>query len=154
MATVIGEIGPLRYCATCNNGGSIIPHIRHCLDHLQALASFLTGDQTRIDYENRRRGWCGETEPQPAVDELTQLANVFAKYDGPCHCETAVTVHHIVDPDRPPAQDTSTLSREVHFCLSHSVHHQALIALLAQSLGAEIAADFGYAPSTIASLRR
>ena len=152
MATVINDLGPERYAQPCA-GGAIGPHIRHCLDHLQALAAFLRQQCEFIDYEQRRRGWCGETDPQPAQQELLALAEQFLSYDGEFDHATPVVVRHIVDPDCAPACDDSSLGRETHFCLSHSVHHQALVAMLAQSLGLRVASDFGYAPSTIASTR-
>jgi hypothetical protein len=42
----------------------------------------------------------------------------------------------------------STLGRELAFVLSHTIHHQALIALLLAIRGLHVPDRFGYAPST------
>lgn len=43
----------------------------------------------------------------------------------------------------------STLGRELAFVLSHTIHHQAMIALLLEGLGRPVADErFGCAPST------
>jgi hypothetical protein len=46
------------------------------------------------------------------------------------------------------------VGRELAFVLSHTVHHNALIAIMAQTLGVPVPARFGYAPSTIAYLEK
>ena len=43
----------------------------------------------------------------------------------------------------------STFERECHFVLSHTVHHMALIALLAQCRGYCVHEEFGVAGSTL-----
>ena len=43
----------------------------------------------------------------------------------------------------------STLSRELQFLVSHTVHHDALIAAAARALGVATEPDFGIAPSTL-----
>jgi hypothetical protein len=172
MAAVLEQLGPERYCQS-TRCGRIGPHVRHCLDHLQALARVLRrrdsgndaeGDAEHnpqpwlIDYEQRRRGWCGEEELTPALTELADLHDLFK------HCTIdglqPVMVNHIIDPDQPTVLDQSSLGREAHYCLSHSVHHQAILALIINQMHlegsnrdapCEVPADFGYAPSTIAN---
>jgi hypothetical protein len=46
------------------------------------------------------------------------------------------------------------VGRELAFVLSHTVHHNALIAVMALTLGVSIPDRFGYAPSTIAHLEK
>lgn len=59
----------------------------------------------------------------------------------------------LVAPDLPAVEVRTTPEREVVFVLSHMVHHNALIAVIARLVGAVPPADFGYAPSTTAHLR-
>jgi uncharacterized damage-inducible protein DinB len=42
----------------------------------------------------------------------------------------------------------STRARELAFVVSHTIHHQAIIALLMSFQGLAVPAQFGYAPST------
>ncbi|MBK7948380.1 MAG: hypothetical protein IPK00_06475 [Deltaproteobacteria bacterium] len=44
----------------------------------------------------------------------------------------------------------STLSRELHFVASHTVHHFALIRLTLARCGRSTPAEFGVSPSTLA----
>ncbi|MEM7623450.1 MAG: hypothetical protein AAF235_09640, partial [Planctomycetota bacterium] len=46
----------------------------------------------------------------------------------------------------------SSLGREAAFVLSHTVHHCAMIAVMARSLRIAVPERFGYAPSTVAHL--
>jgi hypothetical protein len=59
----------------------------------------------------------------------------------------------LVAPDRPPVTALTSPDRELAFVISHTVHHNAIIGILAKLLGAEVSAEFGYAPSTIAHQR-
>ena len=43
----------------------------------------------------------------------------------------------------------STMARELAFVMSHTIHHQAIVALLLEQHGTGIPSErFGYAPST------
>jgi hypothetical protein len=54
----------------------------------------------------------------------------------------------------PPVEVETTLGRELAFVLSHTVHHNALIDVIAKTLGVLVPDRFGYAPSTIAHLEK
>ena len=43
----------------------------------------------------------------------------------------------------------TSLARELEFLVSHTVHHYALVAVLAHAHGVIMPADFGMAPSTL-----
>jgi hypothetical protein len=43
----------------------------------------------------------------------------------------------------------SSLGRELVFVLQHTIHHQAIVALLLAARGVTIPPRFGYAPSTV-----
>ena len=47
----------------------------------------------------------------------------------------------------------ATPGRELGFVLSHTVHHNALIAVIAAAVGAAVPPGFGYAPATVAHHR-
>jgi uncharacterized damage-inducible protein DinB len=58
--------------------------------------------------------------------------------------------HH----EMPSVEVETTVGRELVFVLSHTVHHNALIAVMARTLGVSVPDRFGYAPSTLAHLER
>ena len=51
--------------------------------------------------------------------------------------------------ERTATEIESTLECECHFVLSHTIHHMALIALLAQRDGDDVQEAFGVAGSTL-----
>jgi len=53
-----------------------------------------------------------------------------------------------------PVEVETTVGRELAFVLSHTVHHNALIAVMAKTLGVPVPERFGYAPSTIVHLEK
>jgi uncharacterized damage-inducible protein DinB len=52
-----------------------------------------------------------------------------------------------------PVAVRSTLARELLFVISHTIHHQALIAVLLSAAGRTVPEAFGLAPSTPRSAR-
>ncbi len=46
----------------------------------------------------------------------------------------------------------TSLGRELAFVMSHTIHHNALIGVIAKLLGIDVPERFGYAPSTLAYL--
>jgi hypothetical protein len=130
---------------------SIGLHVRHVLDHLQA---FHTGLATGlVTYDRRERGTAMETDCQAAVAQCRALAAQFAAL-APARGLQPLQVEAVLAPDQPPVVVASTAAREAVFLLSHTVHHQALIALLASHYGHRLPAAFAYAPSTLAWLQR
>lgn len=126
---------------------SVGGHVRHCLDHVGAFLDALgTG---RLDYDQRERGTCIEVSRAAALErvELLQcelLIKVFIPADQPLRLSALLSPHD------PPAAVQTTAGRELAFLLSHTIHHQALLAAMVRILGVQPPADFGYAPSTIA----
>ncbi len=126
-------------------------HVRHCLDHVTALlASFQDGE---LDYDQRERGTDVETDRHAALEAVElleqQLRGLPTLYESrPLRLST------LVSPDLPPVVVETTVGRELVFVLSHTVHHHALIAVIAKTLGVPLPDHFGYAPSTIAHLEK
>ncbi|MBI1762766.1 MAG: DinB family protein [Acidobacteria bacterium] len=116
-------------------------HLRHCLD---SYACFLHGlPRGRVDYDQRQR------------DELTAQDRRHAS------ARLAWTMESLRErlAQEPPdelqvRQDSphwawSSVTRELQFLLSHTVHHYALMALILRLQGFNSAAEFGVAPSTL-----
>jgi uncharacterized damage-inducible protein DinB len=126
-------------------------HIRHCLDHVDALLAGV--DDGMLDYDRRRRGTEVETSRRAALAAIRrqtrQLLDLPANREG-----RPLLLSTIVSSALPPITVETTVGRELAFVLSHTVHHNALIGVLARSLGVPVPERFGYAPSTIAHLEK
>ncbi len=121
-------------------------HVRHVLEHYESLLQCSGG---RIDYETRARDPEVETDPRVASERIARLRERLAalpETQGPASVRVRYTS---ADDKRAPCEIESTLERECHFVLSHTVHHMALIALLAQWHGRGLPAGFGVAGSTL-----
>jgi uncharacterized damage-inducible protein DinB len=120
-------------------------HVRHCLDHVYALErGVATGE---IDYDHRIRGTAVEQDRRAGLEALGAAAWRLAtlsddRLPSPC------LVHAQVHADGPRLTTSSTLGRELAFVSSHTIHHSALIAVLARRAGQALPLRFGYAPST------
>ncbi len=129
---------------------SVGGHVRHNLDHIQALLRGLpTG---RVCYDHRDRGTDVERDRVAALDAILRLERellTFAWEEVP----HLVVLSALVAPNLPPVLTLTSPERELAFVVSHTIHHNALIRVMVKLLGAEVPADFGYAPSTIAHKR-
>lgn len=127
-------------------GGSIGGHIRHCVEFYRV---FLRGLETgNLDYDARPRDAAIENDPAEARLAIAITRHSLAK------------VAEFYDPETPlqilenhsggaSSWSASSVSRELRFLLSHTIHHFALIAILLRLKGLEIPVNFGVAPSTI-----
>jgi uncharacterized damage-inducible protein DinB len=130
---------------------SIGGHVRHSLDHFEALPSGLSGGG--VDYDHRRRGTDVEHCRKAALEAIRQheqrlLACLWLSGSQSLRLSVLLT------PEDPPVKVTTTLERELAYLLSHTTHHNALIAVMARLLGVALPSRFGYAPSTVAHLER
>ena len=122
------------------------PHFRHCLDHYQ---SFLNGMSDReIDYDARVRMTDVETDPVAATALIDSL---IADLEQVSSDALEWTLQSKTDCGKNTASpwSFSSVRRELQFLVSHTVHHYALIALIARHQGNDPGADFGVAPSTL-----
>jgi len=125
---------------------SIGGHIRHNLDH---VAAALTGLPIGVvDYDLRSRGTVVETDRGAAMAVTRQLEATLAQIDW-CSVPGAVRLTVLPSAERPAIELLTTPDRELAFVLSHTIHHNALIAVIAASVGAVVPKGFGYAPSTV-----
>jgi hypothetical protein len=125
--------------------GSIGEHVRHCLDH---VATLLTANQAvTLSYDRRQRGTAVESQPLAAMRQIAECRRVL---DSWCtrSLDDPIRVSSLVSASGETVIGWSTLGRELAFVLSHTLHHQALIALLLAIRGLDVPDRFGYAPST------
>jgi uncharacterized damage-inducible protein DinB len=147
LASVLERVSDLDYVATPPGGvsGTIGAHVRHCLDHVNAVLDPPPDGVVR--YDGRRRQATLESDRRVAAAALRESAArlealVQERADAPLVLESQV--------DRRGAcvQVLSSLARELVFVLQHTIHHQALVALLLAGRGVAVPHTFGYAPST------
>jgi uncharacterized damage-inducible protein DinB len=126
--------------------GSVGEHVRHTLDHIAALVS--ASPTTVLSYDHRTRGTTLETDPSAAVREMMRIDATLERW-GERSLDEPLRVMSMMASDGQVVTGWSTLVRELAFVMSHTVHHQAIVALLLEQRGVEPPSErFGYAPST------
>lgn len=148
MARAVSQLAPEEYTDSDVPGisGSIGGHVRHSLDHVRALEAGL--EHGAVDYDARRRCSAIERDRETAVLALMAAAARFQTLDSGLLGRT-VLVHSRLARDGRTVTGASSIARELAFVVSHTIHHNAQIALLAHRLGSSrMPAGFGLAPST------
>ncbi len=126
---------------------SIGQHYRHVLDHFICLADgIMTGT---IDYDQRNRNRQLETSRAVARDKTEQLREMFWGL-GEAKLSAQYRVLYSIGYSNDAAQEIDTvLAREIAFCVSHAIHHFAIIRLVCSHFSIELPQEFGVAPSTL-----
>jgi len=134
-------VGPIK--------SSIGGHVRHCLDHVASVvAAAATGF---LNYDDRERGTSVEHDRSAALELVErQQRALFDLRVG--FADRRLQMTSLICPDAPPIHTTTSLCRELSFVVSHTVHHNSLIAAAAGLMGVPVPERFGYAPATIAWL--
>jgi hypothetical protein len=129
------------------SNASIGAHYRHCLDHFVSLLEGI--DDGFIDYDARRRDPILETDRAAAAELTRSLLQKAKKIDQHDPRQT-VRIRCKISYE---SQDVPTLDshvdREIMFCISHAIHHYALIGMMCRLLEIPLPEGFGVAPSTI-----
>ncbi len=139
------------YKATPYVQSSIGEHLRHILDMYLAL---IRQPQTRvIDYDHRRRGAPVESDLKAGISELQNIHSWLTtlnavNLDKPVTIlsETSVSTQKI-------CELPSSLRRELLFVASHTIHHLAIIKVIATHANIATGEHLGYAPATATYLR-
>jgi uncharacterized damage-inducible protein DinB len=125
--------------------GSVGEHVRHALDHIAALLS--CAPATMLTYDRRQRGTAVETDPSAALRHILRLKAALVQC-ADRSLDEPIQVASMVSVSGESVKSWSTLARELAFVVSHTIHHQAMIALLLSFQGLQAPDWFGYAPST------
>jgi hypothetical protein len=126
---------------------SIGQHFRHVLDHFLCLASSIgTG---LVNYDHRSRNRSIETSQEYARSHTEMLIWLFGTLtEG--ECSQTCTVECSLDYGDGGAEATvSTIGRELAYCISHAVHHYAIIKLICAQMEVPAPDELGIAPSTL-----
>jgi uncharacterized damage-inducible protein DinB len=151
LAEFVASLSDAQYTGPTNGSqsSSIGSHVRHSLDHVTALLAGANGGA--VDYDQRRRGTDVETSRRKAFDRIAELEAELTCI-GEDALDKPLVVVGLMTADGPPIRTRSSIARELLFVLSHTIHHNAMIATAAKKLGASVPPRFGYAPATIAFL--
>ena len=133
--------------APAPHSASIGQHYRHVLDHFICLADGIVSGT--IDYDHRSRNRELETDRHAARQATQDLMSLFAGL-GERELASRYKVLYSVGYSSEKAQLIETvLAREIAFCVSHAIHHFAIIRLVCSSFDIELPSEFGVAPSTL-----
>lgn len=127
-------------------------HIRHIIDHYQAIISGFNGEV--IDYDIRERGSQFELSPTLAIEKLHQIADWIKtlteeKLNKHIMLSTEVSVTN-----KNIQNVLTSVARELVFAGSHAVHHYAMIAQISFAQNRLLPQSFGLAPATATFLRK
>jgi hypothetical protein len=127
------------------SSGGVGGHVRHCLDHVGALVhATRTGI---VEYDRRRRGTDVETCRAAAIHEIGELTTHLAALSASV-LDEPLLVETQIDQAGAMILTRSSVCREVAFVISHTIHHNAILAQLLAGRGVALDARFGVAPST------
>jgi uncharacterized damage-inducible protein DinB len=149
LACVVGMLSDAQYV---QKPVGVVPssvggHVRHCLDHVRAL--LVAAESGQLDYDRRERGTPVESSRDAALAAAAECAAALRRLS-PASLDRPLRVDVLLTADGAPHVFRSSVGRELAYVLSHTIHHNALIAAMVKTLGGELPERFGYAPSTIA----
>jgi len=134
------------------SASSVGAHVRHVLEHYRLFLAGLS--EGRVDYDARERDTAVEHEPDAARAEIAALL-VALQPLARAPAEAPLVIRQQAGRQPGPGDEAeSRVSRELLFLHGHTVHHQALVALLLRAQGVAVPAQFGVAPSTLTWLER
>lgn len=125
--------------------GSIGEHVRHCLDHIGALVAATTSKP--LSYDRRERGTAVERDPAEALRLIMRLKSAVDRW-GERAMDEPICVVSMLTASGDSVTGWSTLGRELAFVNSHTIHHEAMIAVLLSLAGIDIPDRLGLAPAT------
>ncbi|HET9272624.1 MAG TPA: hypothetical protein VFO31_30810, partial [Vicinamibacterales bacterium] len=147
MRSMIERMNDDDYAAPApgRSSGGVGGHVRHCLDHVGALISATRSGI--VEYDRRDRGTSVETCRAAAVHRAGELLAQLAVLDSSM-LDEPLLVETQIDPSGAMILTRSTVCREVAFVISHTIHHNAIVAQLLAGRAVTLDARFGVAPAT------
>lgn len=146
VQTLLAQIDGETYRDAKAAGGSIGGHVRHLVNFFECLLK--QGPTGRIDYDMRERRPEIETDPiaaSAAIDAIVAAFEAGALDAMPAALEMRESLPGLDDRPWTP----SSPARETAFCVSHCVHHLALVRAAAETAGWRAPDGFGVATSTL-----
>jgi hypothetical protein len=126
---------------------SIGQHYRHVLDHFVSLGMGISSGV--IDYDQRARERLLETDLDVARASTQMLMKFFASLTPNDYQRICSVMHSISYSRNEKETSNSNIERELAYCVSHAVHHFAIMRILCAQMQVRVPAEFGVAPSTL-----
>ncbi|HEV8077971.1 MAG TPA: DinB family protein, partial [Marinobacter sp.] len=124
-----------RQCFGARNQHVIGKHVRHIIDHYSALLTASSGAGSLLDYENRNRDLSLETDSRAARDALGKIIETLRRrFEEPC--ESELGMRHNSSGEYQTLK--TSVERELVFLASHTIHHMAIIGMLAEQVGVRV----------------
>lgn len=124
---------------------SIGSHLRHCLDFQNC---FLKGVETsEIYYDRRERDPTLSEDPEKFRKAFSASLEAIRKLD-PALASKQVTLGLIANSSGESLSCHSSIERELAFLTGHTVHHLAIVQLLAEMQGVHVSSELTTAFST------
>lgn len=144
LKNLISKLTPQQYTQPAHlpHGPTIGRHLRHIIEHYQQLLSALVDGQ--LNYANRPRETKMENQPNIALEQLTHIEKTLES-------TTLLTSYPLVLHSNKQAL-RSSWGRELEFVHSHTVHHLALIHIIAAEFDITVDDAVGVHPSTMEHL--
>lgn len=121
-------------------------HVRHIIEFYHALLSNLGGPEPLlVSYDARKRNKELETSKNLAISEIKGIREKIGRLEDQ---DMEVLLSSIIDPDAPMFEMQTTLNRELVYLLDHTIHHMALIKMIAREHKVTLGKNFGLAQST------
>jgi len=130
---------------------AIGPQLRHCLDHFICFVRGL--DSGVVDYDARDRNERVERDPQYFTEQLDAAAQRLQSIDSGT-VRRGLEVRQEAAPGGRARTVGTNVERELMFLSSHTIHHIAIMTLLAESCGVSVRDDLGVAFSTASYMKR
>ena len=149
LGALLGALTPDQYSSRRVAGfdSSIGAHVRHCLDHAQALLD----PRGSVAYDRRVRGTETELDLEVGRSEVFRVSHEIRALPG--QLDDDLEIRAFVTPEGGEQVFRSTLGRELLYVFHHTVHHLAIVCAQTRSLGLEVESEFGRAPATVAADR-
>ncbi len=147
--TILLRLSDAQYRATPKPfNANLGKHLRHITDHYQRLFDGLPGAQ--VEYDRRDRCENEEKERSTMILRLRFISSQLQQLqENKLEDQPLAVFLTVNDKEQDAPSVPSTLSRELVFLQSHSVHHFAIIAAILRVQGIQFDPDFGIAPSTL-----
>lgn len=127
-------------------------HMRHIIDHYQAIVLGIEKDL--IDYDVRERGSNIESSPALAINKLNTIADWIKSLTEEQLNTVTMLVNEVSVSNKNVQQVQTSVARELIFASSHAIHHYAMITQISFAQNKSLPKSFGIAPSTATFLRK
>ncbi|MBI5155194.1 hypothetical protein HZA57_08150 [Candidatus Poribacteria bacterium] len=144
---LVGALAPGQYGKGVGNHSSIGAHMRHCLDHF--LCFFRGLEAGAVNYDARERNPRLETDPECFQSVMAEILEELEALEGR-DLSAPLTILQAPASGCEPLPLQSTIERELVFLSSHTIHHIAIMALVAELGKCQVPEGLGVAFSTAA----